>query len=51
MVLCDKAVMGKNNFLVQFEYGNRIDISYCLLSYVCSEEDFGQELNETIFNF
>ena len=37
-------------FLVLFKFGQRIDINYCLFSYVCSEERVGQEVNETFYN-
>ena len=43
-----QAVVGKKKFLVQFKDGQRREMSSCLLLYVCSEEDIGQEVNETI---
>ena len=41
-------VLGKNNFLVQFEDGQKRDISASLLPSVCSKEEVGQEVDDTI---
>ena len=43
-----QAMRGKNNFLVQFKYGKKRDMSSCFISYVCSKEEVGQEVDEPI---
>ena len=41
-----QSVVGKKEFLVQFEYGQKRDMSSCFISYVCSKEEVGQEVDE-----
>ena len=48
LVGCVQSSVGKNKFLVQSEYRQKIKMSYSLLLYVSSKEDVGQGANETI---
>ena len=50
MVGCVQAVVGKKNFRVKFEDGQRREINMCSLSLVCSKEEVGQGVSETIFD-
>ena len=43
-------VVGNNKFLVQFEDGQIRFTSYYFLLHICSQEEFGQEENETILD-
>ena len=51
VVGCFQVVLGKNFFLFQFKEGQKGDISASSLSYLCSKEEVGQEVDETISNF
>ena len=37
---CAQDVVGEKIFLVQFEDGQKREVGYCFLVYVCSEEEF-----------
>ena len=39
VVECVKDVVGKKKFFVQFEDGHKKDMSYCLLVFLCSNEE------------
>ena len=45
---CFQDVTGNKNLLVQFEDGQKREMSYCSLSYVCSKYEVGQEVDEPI---
>ena len=45
VVVCVQSVAEKNKFLVKLKYVHSRDMSSCLLLYVCSEEEVGQEVN------
>ena len=47
---CAQDVVGEKIFLVQFEDGQKREVGYCFLVYVCSEEEFYQEVNEPIYD-
>ena len=47
MVGCVQAVLGKNKFLVQYEYGQKKEMSSSYLLYLCEKEEVGQEAYET----
>ena len=46
VVGCDRDFLGKNNFLVQFEYGQKKQMSASLLYYLCEKEEVGQEADD-----
>ena len=46
MVGCVQAVEGKNKFLVQFEDGQKKEISYSLFVFLSSKD--GVEMDETL---
>ena len=46
MVVCVQAVVGENIFLVQFQYGNNIEMISCFLVFLCSKEAF--EMDEPL---
>ena len=48
VVVCVKAVTGNKKSLVQFQDGQKRNMNSCLLSYVCSKEEIGQEVEEPI---
>ena len=48
VVRCVQAVTGEKIFLVQFQDVQDSKMSYCLILYVCSKEEVGQEVDETI---
>ena len=50
VVGCVHSIVGKKQFLVQFEDGQKRDMGSCLLTSVCSKEEFGHEVNEPISN-
>ena len=43
-------MLGKKNYLVQFEDRQKSDISASLLLYLCEKEGVGQEVNENIYD-
>ena len=43
-------MLGKKKYLVQFEYRQKRDICASSLLYLCEKEEFGQEVNETIYD-
>ena len=43
VVVCVQSVVGKNNFLVQFEYGQKKEISFSLLVFLNLEEEVETE--------
>ena len=43
-----QAVVGNKQFVVQFEYGKKRQMSDSSLSYVCEKEEVGKEDGETI---
>ena len=43
-------VVGKKNFLFQLEDGQKREVGYFLIVYVCSEEDFGHQVNQPIYD-
>ena len=45
---CVEAMVGNKKFLVRFKDGQMREMSSSSLSYVCSEEEVCQEVNETI---
>ena len=45
---CVKAVVERNNLLVQFEYGKKKEMGCVLLSYVCFKEDVCLGMDEPI---
>ena len=45
---CFQSMVGKDNFLVKFEDGQKIEMSYCLLAYVCLKQDVCLEMDELI---
>ena len=48
VVVCVHDLVGKNNLLVQFEYGKKREISCILLSYVCLKEEVCLDMDEPI---
>ena len=48
VVGCFQAVMGNKKFLVQFEDGQKREISFFPLLYVCSKEDVCIEMDDPI---
>ena len=48
MVGCIQDVVGNKKFLVKFEDGQKIEITYALLSCVCSKEEVCLEIYETV---
>ena len=48
VVGCVEAVVGKKKFLVQFEYGNKIEKSSISLLYRCSKHEVCLEMDEPI---
>ena len=48
MVGCVQAVVGKKRFLVQFEDGQKKEMSYCSLVFLCSKEEV--EMDEPLSN-
>ena len=48
VVVYSYSVVGKKKFLVQFEYGQKIEMSSCLLVYVCSKQEVCLEMDEPI---
>ena len=49
VVGCVQDVIGKNKYLIQLEYRYNRDIRSRSISYVCSKEDFGKEVDESIY--
>ena len=43
VVGCVQSVVGKNDFLVQFEYGEKKETSYYSLIFLSSKEDVGMD--------
>ena len=50
LAVCVQDVVGKNNFLVIFEYGKKREISASSLSYIFEKEEVGQEVDEIIYD-
>ena len=48
MVVCVQAVVGKKRFLVQFEYGQKKEMSSCSLVFLCSKEEV--DMDEPLSN-
>ena len=48
LVSCVRIILGKNNFLVKFEYVQKIEISAYSLPYLCSKYDVVKELDDII---
>ena len=48
VVNCVRTMLGKNNFLVKFEYVQKIEISASSLPDLCSKYDVVKEVDETI---
>ena len=48
MVGCVQSVVGKKNFLVQFEDGQKKEISYSSLVFLSSKEEF--DMDEPLYN-
>ena len=48
VMVCVQYVMGKNNFLVQFEYGQKREMIYISLLYPCSKEEVCLEIEDPI---
>ena len=48
VVGCVQAVVGKNKFLVQFEYGQKKQMSYFFIVYLCLKEEV--EIDDPISN-
>ena len=46
---CVQIVVGKNKFLVLFEYGQKKEIGSCLLVYLSEIEEFEMEESITLF--
>ena len=42
---------GREKIIVQLRDGKNTDMGSCSLLYVCSEEEFGNEANITIYDF
>ena len=49
MVGCVKSVVGKNKFLVLFEYGKKKDIISCSFVYLNEKEEVEMEESITLF--
>ena len=47
---CVQAVVGKKNYVLQFEHRQKREMSASLLSYVCEKEEVGEEVDETIYD-
>ena len=45
---CVQDVVGKNKFLFQFKYGQRKEMSSCLLVFLCSKEEV--DMDEPLSN-
>ena len=50
VVVCVHYVVGKKRFLVNLKDGQRREIIYCLILYLCSTEEVGKEVSETIYD-
>ena len=50
MVVFVHFVAGKNKFLVQFKYRQKIDVDCCLLTSLCFEKEVGREVNRPIYD-
>ena len=50
VAVCVQDVVGKNKFLVKFEYGQKIEIIASSLPYLCEKEEVGQEVDYIISN-
>ena len=50
VVSCVRTMLGKNNFLVKFEYVQKIEIIASSLPYLCSKYYFVKEVDETIYD-
>ena len=48
MVGCVQAVVGKKNFVVKFEYGQKKYMSSSSMSYVCEKEEVSEEVDENM---
>ena len=46
--MCQVFCGGGNNILVQFEYGQKREIIYSLLVYVCSEQELFIDMDDPI---
>ena len=42
-MVCVQSVAGKNKLLVQFEDGQRKEMSYCSLHFLCSKEEVNMD--------
>ena len=47
---CIHAMVGKKKFVVQFEDGQKREMSASSLSYVCEKEEVGEEVDKTIYD-
>ena len=43
-----QSLVGKNEFLFKFEYGQKRDMGSCLLVYVCSKQEVWLDMDEPI---
>ena len=48
MVGCVRAVVGKKKFIIQFEDGQKEEMNYVSLSYVCPTEEVCLDIDEPI---
>ena len=46
---CVQYVIGKNNFLVKYEGGQKREMSSGLILYVCSKDEVVQEIDKPIY--
>ena len=50
MEVCVQNMVVKNKFWFKFKNGQMIEMIHCLILLVCSKEEVGQGVNETIYD-
>ena len=48
VVRCVWTILGNNNFLVKFEYGQNMEISASSMPYICSKQEVFKQVDKTI---